>query len=893
MLPDVEYTTPVEIKLISDSTPDYATLLSSLNLQYKIAGLYYQVGEITKVQGWILHISLVISQIKEALEIIAPILAKGKTPFKIIRDQSTAEDLLNGNFGIAQIGKIVSIYSENDDTLVDLAKKLNGLTYKYKGPFIPTDARLGNVVYTRFGSFNPIIKQNKNGAEEKYIYNGKGQLVVDLYSMPFQIPENILWPFIEITTPILQSPPKLLNRIYKLIDILKADPRGSVFKGLYYQNLLKVKTCVIKQGIANMSSDLAGRDIQDRLIWQYKLYKDLSPFVPMPKIYDIIKQEDSTLLIMEYIKGDSLFDKLAEDNPYSKTWQELSINENIRILDYVIDITKIIEKMHCNGYVHRDVVPVNFLIDKKDRITLIDIELAYSLKQNQPNPPFTLGTFGFMSPEQAGSQLPTIKEDIYGLGATLIYTLTGILPIQLNSENTEELTENLYYLIAHRPIAQIIASCLKQSSTLRPTITIVSQALIEYRSNITNIPKPSMRKLVDENLDRGRLTDTISAALDGLTKSPVLIYDHFWFSKQITIENFTSPKNKQYKVGHGLTEGLSGILYLLARTAKLGISIEPCIKSFVMSWDHIEQNYIKGVNKMSPGLYQGTYGIGLALAEAIKSNLLEDNDSNKGKIQACLCIENENINLANGAAGQGVSLLLCKDILESNAWTLQLSKIVDSLLLRQQKGGSWREASGFGKINSNLILNMGYDDTGIVWFLLEHYSINRNASVGSSIVNALNKITTNRALLSYFYNLVASRKSYEIGDGGKGLILLFIKAYEVLGNLKYKQIAETALQKYPAYISHSNFSQENGLAGIGEIYLEAWRVFRNEEWLARAKWIACLFIHTIIKKRDGSGHWKMEQNNPPTADLFTGNSGIIHFLARIFNQNQIGYRVLK
>ena len=100
-------------------------------------------------------------------------------------------------------------------------------------------------------------------------------------------------------------------------------------------------------------------------------------------------------------------------------------------------------------------------------------------------------------------------------------------------------------------------------------------------------------------------------------------------------------------------------------------------------------------------------------------------------------------------------------------------------------------------------------------------------------------------------------------------------------------------KKYPPRIIHTNYTQENGLAAIGEVYLEAFRVFKNEEWQHRADWIANVFIHSFFKIADGSGHWVMEQNNPPTADLLIGNSGIIHFLARRLNSDKIGYRLLK
>jgi hypothetical protein len=79
------------------------------------------------------------------------------------------------------------------------------------------------------------------------------------------------------------------------------------------------------------------------------------------------------------------------------------------------------------------------------------------------------------------------------------------------------------------------------------------------------------------------------------------------------------------------------------------------------------------------------------------------------------------------------------------------------------------------------------------------------------------------------------------------------------------------------------------LAGLGEIYLEAFRVFRDESWRDRAAWIASYFTHTGRKSRSGAIYWIVERINTPTADLMTGNAGIIHFLIRFHSNNKIPF----
>jgi serine/threonine protein kinase len=893
MLSCSEYSATIENEIPSSCFENYGLLLHSFNLNYKKEGYYWQVGEINRTQGWILHLSAVLSQVQYLLKSILNFLGRQNVPFKIIANAIAAEDLLAGSLGIAQMGKIISIYPENDTVALELAHQLIGLTKSFKGPFIPTDICLGGIVFTRYGSFNPIIKLNGRGIEEKYIYDAKGNLIRDPYAVPFCLPHGVTWPFGNLTEPIIPKPPKLLNYIYKITDTLKPDPRGNVYKGLYVRNFLKVKSCVIKQGFANMSSDYYGRDIRDRLIWQNELSKELADIVPMPAIYDLIQEPGVTILVMEYIKGDSLLDKLAVLNPLSTSWQDRPLANSVQVLKYAIEIAEIISRIHNRGYVHRDVVPVNFLITQKDELYLIDLELAYSLRQKLPDPPFILGTRGFMSPEQgAQSRFPTVKEDIYGLGATLLHLFTELYPIKFNTRDSNLLFKYLYFFVADEEIAAIIAKSLHHDPNLRPAVSAILEVLIKYQNEIqlhAELPKKLSAK---QNMSDDTLKDTILSALDGLSNPPIIITNDLWYSKYVNAVNFVANKAKEYALNPGTIEGISGTLYVLARIHNAGQNIDKCTKSFIKGWSWIVENHIDRKSEISAGLYRGAAGIALALAAAIQSGLLEDTQLNRDRIQRLLLSKNDKLNLANGIAGQGISALKCKEYLSQETLRDIQENILNTLFSNQQKNGLWLKTSAKSTKTDKYVPNIGYDDTGIIWYLLAYHSIYPSVEIQRAVTKALDEILSDRKLMNSFNEFVASRNSYEIGDGGKGLIVMLIKAFEVLHQDIYRKVAEDALLKYPRRIVHPNFDQESGLAGLGEVYLEAWRVFSDEEWKYRANWISDVFINCFFKIEGGSGHWVMEQNNPPTADFFTGNSGVLHFLTRCLYPDKIGYRLL-
>src|SRR6185503_3381666 len=172
---------------------DYGLFLKGQGVNYDSIDPYLHVGKISRVQGWLLHLSVVITQVEQLIKTITPILLSAEIPFKIPMDRLASNDILLGYLGKASIGKVVTIYPGTDEEALDLAKRLIKLTASFTGPKVPTDICLGNIVYTRYGSFNAVKIPDKNGKDENYIYNSNKELVKDNYSIPFRLPDGVFW----------------------------------------------------------------------------------------------------------------------------------------------------------------------------------------------------------------------------------------------------------------------------------------------------------------------------------------------------------------------------------------------------------------------------------------------------------------------------------------------------------------------------------------------------------------------------------------------------------------------------------------------------------------------------------------------------------------------------
>jgi hypothetical protein len=100
------------------------------------------------------------------------------------------------------------------------------------------------------------------------------------------------------------------------------------------------------------------------------------------------------------------------------------------------------------------------------------------------------------------------------------------------------------------------------------------------------------------------------------------------------------------------------------------------------------------------------------------------------------------------------------------------------------------------------------------------------------------------------------------------------------------------LRNYPFQNVSGDLTLGTGLAGNGEVFLEAARIFGNGEWQARADWIAQFLVQYFKRDRDGERYWQANGKVYPTANLIAGNCGVIHFLLRYFKPGVLSHPLL-
>ena len=138
-------------------------------------------------------------------------------------------------------------------------------------------------------------------------------------------------------------------------------------------------------------------------------------------VYDYGRSEGRRFLVLEYLPGGSLEDRLAAG-------KALADDDTRRIAG---EIAAGLAHAHERGVVHRDLKPANILFDAEGRAKIADFGIAQAAGAPGLTEAGTiLGTAAYISPEQAAGRPATAASDVYAFGVILFRMLTGRLPFE-------------------------------------------------------------------------------------------------------------------------------------------------------------------------------------------------------------------------------------------------------------------------------------------------------------------------------------------------------------------------------------------------------------------------------------------------------------------------------
>ena len=211
-------------------------------------------------------------------------------------------------------------------------------------------------------------------------------------------------------------------------------------------------------------------------------------------VHDIARADEVDFIVMEYVDGYSLAEKISQG---SMAWRDAA--------SIALEIGEAMVVAHDAGLVHRDLKPLNVMINSDDRVKVLDFGIAKldptvaaditeTLTRPETEVGGSPGTLAYMSPEQFLGETLDARSDIFSFGVVLFEMLTGQRPFDAQPRAGEDGQHTFLYrlLYGEAPrirdtlpgvpelLARLVARCLERQRIDRPqTMSEVVQDLRE------------------------------------------------------------------------------------------------------------------------------------------------------------------------------------------------------------------------------------------------------------------------------------------------------------------------------------------------------------------------------------------------------------------------------
>ena len=255
---------------------------------------------------------------------------------------------------------------------------------------------------------------------------------------------------------------------YQLLDRLGTGSYGVVFRAR--DTMLDRDVAIKHVRLDNFQDADKAVEIKRRTQREAKMAAKLR-HAGIVAVHDIVHTETSTLIIMEYVHGKTLEDKLREQ-------RRLGLEQTIEIIAQTADA---LDYAHAHGVVHRDIKPANLMITDDGSVKIADFGLAKSQSGSETTSNITatgsvLGTPYYMSPEQAqGEDKIDGRSDLFSLGCVTYECLAGrkpfrgksVIDVLLTIVNGEPAELDCEELELHADIELVLGKAMAKTSAAR------------------------------------------------------------------------------------------------------------------------------------------------------------------------------------------------------------------------------------------------------------------------------------------------------------------------------------------------------------------------------------------------------------------------------------------
>ncbi|HMF11773.1 MAG TPA: protein kinase, partial [Gemmataceae bacterium] len=282
----------------------------------------------------------------------------------------------------------------------------------------------------------------------------------------------------------------VLGGKYRLLEMLGAGGMGRVFlcEHIRMRNLVAVK--VLPPG------QLSEPGALERFNREARAAANLV-HPNLVRCFDVDEDGTFNFLVMEYVHGTNLHDLVRKNGPL----------DIARAADCIRQAAEGLQYAHERGLVHRDIKPSNILLDWQGTIKVLDLGLARFRQDSRDhltderNGGSILGTIDYLAPEQAvSSHNVTTQADIYSLGATFYFLLTGRTLFEEGTITQKMLWHQVRQPASLRDVrpdvpaeleAVVMRMLAKEPAARQPTPATVAVNLAAWTRTPLPLPHPS------------------------------------------------------------------------------------------------------------------------------------------------------------------------------------------------------------------------------------------------------------------------------------------------------------------------------------------------------------------------------------------------------------------
>ncbi len=240
----------------------------------------------------------------------------------------------------------------------------------------------------------------------------------------------------------------LLSDRYQVVKPLGQGGFGATFLA-HDQALPGEPSCVIKQLRPAATAPHVLKMARELFEREAKTLGKIGNHPQLPRLLDYFEDQQQFYLVQEYISGATLQQEIQRNGNLTEAGVKQFLSEILPLLQYI----------HEQKVIHRDIKPANLIRRTQDaRMVLIDFgavknQVTQSIagqSEQTALTAFAIGTPGFAPPEQMAMR-PVYASDIYALGVTCIYLLTGKTPkdLEYNPSTGEMIWEALVQVSDH------------------------------------------------------------------------------------------------------------------------------------------------------------------------------------------------------------------------------------------------------------------------------------------------------------------------------------------------------------------------------------------------------------------------------------------------------------